>query len=283
LAKTRDRFDLYLRVRPITTRGALRLYLGFAAALLSKITRLKRRIGVIPGPGAFVLGESLLGIRVDGVFAMVRPRTTDLVIMTRLHEPLAASWFGAHANETVIDVGAHIGCYSLRAARDGARVIAIEPDPANFNLLRGNVRMNGFTNVVSLNFAASDRRGWVPFFGHSGENTGTSSLEPDWTHPTRNEDLGKVECRTLDEIVTSYHIERIDWLKIDVEGHEVHTLLGGPKALSLTANLMIEVSKENTADCIRLIEESGLEVEAVERGEEVSNWFCSRRRRRVAR
>jgi FkbM family methyltransferase len=268
-------FYSFLRIQPTTVGGAFRLYLSYAAALIVKITRLKHRISGYQIPGAFVPGKSFMRVKVDGVLATVRPRTGDLVLVAGYHEPLTASWFKVEPDEVVVDVGAHIGCYSLKAAHIGAKVIAIEPDSSNFELLKYNVRLNGFRNVEVLNVAASDKRGRVVLYPQTGDNTGTSSLEPDWT-PSAKRETYEVEGSTLDEIVESRHIGSVDWLKVDVEGHEVPTLLGARKTLAMTANLIIEVSQGRVEECVELIRNSGLEIKAVESGAKVSNWLCSR-------
>ncbi len=275
----RDSFYSFLRVRPLTIGDALRLYVGFAASFLLKITRLKRRLKNYQNPGAFVPGSSKMRVRVGSVLAMIRPKTGDLVIISGLHEPLATSWFKAKEGQTVVDIGAHIGRYALEAASKAAIVIAVEPDPSNFKLLEQNIRINGFRNVALLNAAVSSSAGRRTLYPQIGDNTGTSSLEPGWVPRARRE-VGvrgtSVECRTLDDIVSSFHIESIDWLKLDVEGHEVHVLEGGRNALSLTRNLIVEVSEENKKKCMQLIKMAGLRVESIEEGARVSNWLCRR-------
>ena len=196
-----------------------------------------------------------------------------------MHEPLATSWFDVKTGQTVIDVGAHIGRYALVAAKKANSVIAVEPDPSNFRILRENIRLNGFRNITALNVALSDNIGSSTLYLQSGGNTGTSSLEAGWTHVSRgNREIGtiEVESRTLDGVASSLHLNSIDWLKIDVEGHEVHVLRGGKTALSLTQRLILEVSSKNVEECRRIVGEAGLQVRSVEVGEEVSNWFCVR-------
>jgi len=51
----------------------------------------------------------------------------------------------------VVDVGAHIGRFSLAAARAGASVVAVEPNPETFSVLAVNVGLNGFRNVRLVN------------------------------------------------------------------------------------------------------------------------------------
>ena len=70
-------------------------------------------------------------------------------------------------NDVFIDVGAHIGKYTLRVAKlvgAGGKVIAIEPDPDNFKALLVGVKMNNLSNVIALNVAAYERECRLPLY-----------------------------------------------------------------------------------------------------------------------
>src|SRR5262249_36832247 len=67
----------------------------------------------------------------------------------------------------VLDIGANIGYYTLlfaRAVGPAGRVFAFEPEPENFDLLRQNVRSNGYENVRMENLAVADENGWLNLF-----------------------------------------------------------------------------------------------------------------------
>src|SRR6185503_6407505 len=64
---------------------------------------------------------------------------------------------------TVLDVGAHIGYYTLLAAKRVKQVYCFEPDPETFQLLSRNVRTNGHTNVGCFQSAVSDKTGRANF------------------------------------------------------------------------------------------------------------------------
>jgi hypothetical protein len=88
----------------------------------------------------------------------------------------------------------------------------------------------------------------------------------------------KVECKTLDQIISELGLRTIDWLKIDVEGHEVDVMEGGKNALRVTRNVILEVARRNEKECEELVEECGLELVAVEKlGGPTTNWFLKRR------
>ena len=114
----------------------------------------------------------------------------------------------------IVDVGANIGYYTLLLKRfTGASgsVIAIEPSPENVPELRLNVECNKLQNVQILEAAVGARAGAVSLL--KGINSGVVS---------RDKGSYEVPIRFLDEILT----ERVDMLKIDVEGYEGFVLEG---------------------------------------------------------
>jgi FkbM family methyltransferase len=129
---------------------------------------------------------------------------------------------------TIVDIGAHIGSFTVWAARRApdARCLAVEPNPATFRLLGENVRANGLgERVILVNAAVAGK-------------AGTGSLElvehSLGTRLARN-DGGEVsvDVVTLDAVANVAGMERIDVLKIDCEGME-YELFGsiGPERLA---------------------------------------------------
>ena len=75
--------------------------------------------------------------------------------MTR-HEDEIIERFSPKEGDTVVDVGAHIGHYTIIASKrvgPNGKVIAIEADPRNWDMLNRNIKLNQLTNVISLNYA----------------------------------------------------------------------------------------------------------------------------------
>ncbi len=124
-----------------------------------------------------------------------------------------------------VDVGANLGYYTLLGGkRVGPRgqVHAFEPAPAQFRHLAQNVRMNGLRNVVLNECAVADRVGEAELFLSHGWNQGTHSLRM----ARDSGEACKVRCTSLDGYVTQAGIERIDVVKMDVEGGEMLVCLG---------------------------------------------------------
>jgi FkbM family methyltransferase len=143
----------------------------------------------------------------------------------------------------VLDVGANIGIYTLLAAKRGARVFAIEPDPDNVRALRHHIEINGFTDRVTVfELAATDHSQLMTLFRNS-TNSGGSTL------------LGAgqgviVEGRTID----SLDLPPVDVCKMDIEGAEVLALSGMSATLARSTSLKLLVEcNQQLADTGRLL------------------------------
>jgi FkbM family methyltransferase len=138
---------------------------------------------------------------------------------------------------TAFDVGAHAGYYTLLFADlvgPQGRVVAFEPHPDTYELLRRNTVRHGAPHVTLIPAAVSDRSGQVPLWetalsmGHS-------------LHPVKPSGRPRaVETVSLDDFCRSRGIDRVDLVKVDVEGAEPEVLdgmretaRGGPPALVL--------------------------------------------------
>lgn len=146
------------------------------------------------------------------------------------------------AGAVAIDVGAHIGSYTLRMAKRFHQVVAFEPNPFNRHILGLNVRLNKATNVHVEDAALSDQDEIGSFFIHRAAD-GTGSLNPH--HYGFNYDkMIRVRTKRLD----SFEYSRIDLLKIDAEGNELPILKGGTSTIDRTRPILaIEVHQARTA------------------------------------
>jgi len=125
--------------------------------------------------------------------------------------------------DVVLDLGAHIGYCTLLLARlvgPSGRVVAFEPDPANFELLRRNVEGNGYRNVTLCPLAVSDRCGQARLY-RSADNAGDHRLH---ASPEARPSVA-VEAVSLDHVFRDY-AGRVDLIKMDVQGSEGAALEG---------------------------------------------------------
>ena len=142
-------------------------------------------------------------------------------------EPTLTRWIAKRLRpgDTFIDVGAHIGYYTLLAASLVAatgRVVAVEPSPSIFRALQKNLSRNRVKNVRAVRVAASDRAGVLKIFRGPSSNLGATTLV---------EELGfdiedHVDAQPLSVALRPEEMRNVRLMKIDVEGAELEVLAG---------------------------------------------------------
>ncbi len=175
------------------------------------------------------------------------------ILMTGHWEPQTWQVMEPHVpvGGTFVDVGAHIGWYSLKAAKavgPRGRVIAVEPDRDTLRKLRANIRASGVEAIVLVvPVACYDSETTLPFYSAPAANTGESSLYLDAASqggPITAE--YRVRARRLDDILREIGVTRVDALKIDVERAEVHVLKGAADTLDrFRPEISVEVDHAN--------------------------------------
>lgn len=132
---------------------------------------------------------------------------------------------------TVVDAGANVGMWLMGAARQAGsagRVIAAEPAPENLTRLTRHLSMNDLDWVEVVPSALGAVDGIAQFYLPSNENSALGSLR---SRPGVGRPIS-VSVRTLDGVLAERGVERVDFLKVDVEGAEGLVLDGAKLALS---------------------------------------------------
>lgn len=185
-------------------------------------------------------------LRIGDFYFFFRPFIfSDLFTLFSDCEPYVKRIFKPRKGETVFDAGAHIGIYTLRAAKNVGEegiVVGFEPDDENFRLLQKNVQINGFKRVKLIK-AALGKNDVEKVFYMAADPLYSSLLPSRVRVDTREKK--KVQVISLDSIVEKLKVTRIDWIKIDVEGGEMDVLEGGKKTFSnLVSKVIIETDNE---------------------------------------
>ena len=184
------------------------------------------------------------------------------------------------AGDLVFDVGAHLGDRTAAFRGLGARVVALEPQPA---VRRWLVRLVGRNRDVSVRAEAVGRAVGTARLALSHRTPTMSSLAEDWpsTMSERNagfrgvrwDDSVTVPVTTLDALIEEYGLPR--FCKIDVEGYEAEVLAGLSHRIPALSVEFVAGALDVAEACVRRLEAlSGYEFNAVE-GEERS--FMSKR------
>jgi FkbM family methyltransferase len=148
-------------------------------------------------------------------------------------EPAETSYLQAvlRPGQTFVDVGAHVGYFSVLAAKrvgpTGA-MIAIEPEPRNLDLLRRNIVRNGCRNVRVVPFAAHSVRGWMSL-ALDEENRGAHRLVPLHQAGTA------VQCVPLDDLLPA----TVDVVKVDAQGYDHEVIAGLERTIATNPELIL--------------------------------------------
>jgi FkbM family methyltransferase len=192
-----------------------------------------------------------------------------------------ANWMKAarYAN-TIFDVGANVGLYSLLAAtvNPQSTIYAFEPTDSIQAEFNANLRLNGIQNVQVEPFAvgATSAHGFLHrSVGPTGDNEGTNYVTPDKLRDSDTE----IHMVSLDDFCRERAIERIDLLKMDIEGGEYDALMGAQSLLERQAIgcLFIELLERvavpqgghSTVEVKKILHKHGYQIFTVERGKAI--------------
>lgn len=143
------------------------------------------------------------------------------------YEPVESALIleGLPAGGVFVDIGANVGTHTLVAARhlgEAGRVYAFEPFPPNVERLKRNIDLNGLKNTEVVAVALSDVSGGVAPMATRFTRSGNATLAD------RSDAAQVIEVPVMrfDDWASDKRLERIDVLKIDVEGAEERVLRG---------------------------------------------------------
>jgi FkbM family methyltransferase len=125
---------------------------------------------------------------------------------------------------TILDVGANIGNHALALHSLCKRLLAFEPGQRAWSMLEENVKVNSPNNIEAFNFGLSDAAARQTLYVNAAGNLGGSSLQPDHKSGEFTEET--VELRVGDVVVDELAVDDIDFMKVDVEGHEEYVFKG---------------------------------------------------------
>jgi len=139
----------------------------------------------------------------------------------------------------VFDIGANVGLYTLLAALKvgpNGKIYAFEPVPSIFKRLKENLELNNIYNVVPIPIAVSDKKGIARI---SVAGMGSSLVY----YPVHASGFVEVPTEPLDTFVEQEDIKRVDAIKLDVEGAELHVIRGADQTIrKFKPIMMVEIN-----------------------------------------
>jgi FkbM family methyltransferase len=258
----------------------IRLGLGFSdccrllgiAVLQGIPATFRRRSSVVDGK-LESLTESLfrsLMIRVGSAVYAVRD-SDGLMILDPNFETFMLVWFQPKKRDVFVDIGSHVGKYAVATAKvvgEEGLVVAVEPHPETFKTLQRNVTLNHFRNVVTVNLAAWNRSCILKFY------VGSSPSQFSVNKTDKNS--FDVQAKRMDELlIHDLKLQRIDWIKIDVEKAELEVLQGLEETLSrFKPKLIVEVWSKNMERVKTLLKRHGYSMVMVSNAEGSASEWC---------
>ena len=216
--------------------------------------------------GGLFVGERVRRLWPRGGILPVTDFDGDLIMHLDLSEHMQAQifWQGIYSadviavlrrvlspGDTVFDCGANIGEITLIAAKRvgvAGRVYAFEPLPGFADQLERHAEENRFENITVLRAGVSSEPGKAPIFvsdqtfGDGCRNDGLGTLFPT---EVRSQGAGEIELVTIDDVVREAGIQRLDLIKLDIEGAELSALRGASQVLkSLKPRIIVELGLE---------------------------------------
>ncbi len=137
---------------------------------------------------------------------------------------------GVQPGDVVLDCGAHVGTFTRAALDAGAKlVVAIDPSPPVLEALRQNVAEGvAEGRVVIVEKGVWDREDVLPLT-MTEDNHGTHHLSPE---APDEESVVNVPLTTIDNLVAELNLDRVDFIKMDIEGAEQKALMGAQDTLA---------------------------------------------------
>ena len=185
--------------------------------------------------------------------------------------------------DVVIDIGANVGYHTMLFASlvgSKGKVYAVEPDTANFDLLKKNIALNGFENVKAIQSAVTSKPEEVTLWRSNDYATDHRI----YAVPGRSNSIS-VPGITLDE--TFAKESKIKLLKMDIQGAEGLALQGGKQCLQRCESVLTEFSPDcllaggiKPTEYLKMLKDAGFKIGVTSKAASFSMLYCFRKKPR---
>ena len=227
---------------------------------MSLIPELRKYYGLFGGYGAWLAGRSLLfnvafeaAVQVPGLRCPVHIRllSSDVVVLQQVFLDKEYSWELPAEPRIIIDAGANIGITSVFFASQypEARIIALEPEGRNYELLRKNI--GPYPNIIAVRAALWRESGSINVVDPAEGNWGfrTQDKTALIVHPI----CSAVRAVTLNSLMADLGLEQVDLLKVDIEGAEKEVFASSRDWVQRVRTILIELHDRFATGCSRSV------------------------------
>jgi FkbM family methyltransferase len=216
-------------------------------------------------------GEILWSPGLAAWFCPENEASIELMLHEADYEPV--EWVELSEGDVFLDIGAFVGWHSIRAARivgPSAHIISLEPDATNRRQLENNLALNNVTNCTLIPLAA---------WSKSGVDLGWfTEKSPDCCRVEENRASTGIKTITVDDLAADLRLDRLNWIKMDIEGGEVEALKGAEKTLRKLRPLLFVEIHDTVEPVKELLNRFGysIEREAYDRSPAPHGWYLAR-------
>lgn len=190
--------------------------------------------------------SGIVTLTIDGVDFNMYSKGDDGIVLQIYHgldyiEASDLAIFGRFIPKeaVILDIGANTGLYSVYCSKKmpSAQIYSFEPHPSNLDRLEYNLKINGSKNVQIVPKAIGRSTDTITFTVPTDDViSDTSSAVEKFSHSSYQGRLQwkniEVEQSSMDHFVSEKGLERVDLIKIDIEGYELEALAGGLKTIA---------------------------------------------------
>ena len=176
--------------------------------------------------------------------------------------------------DVVIDAGANIGLFSILSSLKGCITYSFEPSEKCCNIMEKVKELNNHIDFNIYKLALYNTNEEKTFYVNSND-CGVSTLKDDLTHDRKINSNYKVQCITLDKFVNENRINKVDFIKADIEGSEKEMIEGAKDVIKEFSPMLSICSyhyKNDVEDLIKLIKSINQNYTITQRFSKIYAW-----------
>ena len=180
----------------------------------------------------------------DGTKCIIRNKNDAVAFLENfiLEANTSDKKFKINHKDIIVDIGAHVGYFTLFAAKKATegKIIAFEPSIESFLGFKENIKINNFKNIIQEKTAIAKVKGKQTLYVNDEDAISNTIYK-------QNKNLNKeeVECISLQDIFEKYELKKIDFLKMDCEGAEYEIIMNAKSSiLNKIQKIAMEIHEE---------------------------------------